>query len=108
MDLHDCDGRNGRPRSSGISGHVGAECAPTFGLQVSLGKTNTVALCPGLTNHSELSDAALREAGITPTIIRIAVDERAPLIHQPLNTRRRCVTGEKVDEVRTEGTLAHV
>jgi cystathionine beta-lyase/cystathionine gamma-synthase len=57
---------------------------PTFGLQVSLGQTNTVVLCPALTSHSELSDEALREAGITRTTIRIAVgneDPRALLAH---------------------------
>jgi uncharacterized protein YbjT (DUF2867 family) len=41
-------------------------------------------LCPALTSHSELSEAALREAGITATTIRIAVgneDPRALLAH---------------------------
>jgi O-acetylhomoserine (thiol)-lyase len=51
---------------------------PTFGLQVSLGQTNTVVLCPGLTSHSELSEDALREADITPTTIRIAVGDEDP------------------------------
>jgi O-acetylhomoserine (thiol)-lyase len=51
---------------------------PVFGLQVSLGQTNTVVLCPGLTSHSELSEAALREAGITPTTIRVAVGDEDP------------------------------
>ncbi len=37
---------------------------PAIGMQVSLGQTNTVALCPALTTHSELSDEALNEAGI--------------------------------------------
>ena len=51
---------------------------PAFGLQVSLGQTNTVVLCPGLTSHSELSKEALREAGITPTTIRVAVGDEDP------------------------------
>jgi len=53
---------------------------PGFGLQVSLGQTNTVALCPALTSHSELSDAALREAGISPSTIRIAVGDEDPRV----------------------------
>ncbi len=57
---------------------------PVFGLQVSLGQTNSVVLCPALTSHSEMSDAALAEAGISRTTIRIAVgneDPRALLAH---------------------------
>jgi O-acetylhomoserine (thiol)-lyase len=51
---------------------------PTFGLQVSLGQTNTVVLCPALTSHSEMSDEALKEAGISRTMIRIAVGNEDP------------------------------
>ena len=51
---------------------------PAFGLQVTLGQVNTVVLCPALTSHSELSLAALREAGISPTTIRISVGEEDP------------------------------
>jgi cystathionine beta-lyase/cystathionine gamma-synthase len=51
---------------------------PAFGLQVSLGQVNTVVLCPALTSHSELSDEALREAGISPTTIRVSVGEEDP------------------------------
>jgi cystathionine beta-lyase/cystathionine gamma-synthase len=57
---------------------------PVFGLQVSLGQTNTVVLCPALTSHSEMSDEALKEAGISRTTIRISVgseDPRALLAH---------------------------
>jgi O-acetylhomoserine (thiol)-lyase len=57
---------------------------PVFGLQVSLGQTNSVVLCPALTSHSEMSGEALGEAGITPTTIRIAVgneDPRSLLAH---------------------------
>jgi len=46
-----------------------------FGLQVTLGQVNTVVLCPPLTSHSELSDEALRQSGISPTTIRISVGE---------------------------------
>jgi cystathionine beta-lyase/cystathionine gamma-synthase len=51
---------------------------PGFGLQVTLGQVNTVVLCPALTSHSEMSDEALREAGISPTTIRISVGEEDP------------------------------
>ena len=51
---------------------------PAFGLQVTLGQVNTVVVCPALTSHSELSDAALREAGISPTTIRISVGDEDP------------------------------
>ncbi|MDP1581469.1 MAG: PLP-dependent transferase [Candidatus Didemnitutus sp.] len=52
--------------------------APMFGHMVSLGQSNTLVLCPALTSHSELSEAALKDAGITPTTIRIAVGDESP------------------------------
>lgn len=57
---------------------------PVLGHQVSLGQTNTVVLCPAITSHSEMSDKALREAGIQPTTLRIAVgleDPRTLIAH---------------------------
>ncbi len=57
---------------------------PVLGHQVSLGQTNTVVLCPAITSHSEMSDAALRAAGIEPTTVRVAVgieDPRTILAH---------------------------
>lgn len=51
---------------------------PIIGMQVSLGQTNTVALCPGQTTHSELPDMALAEAGIKPSTTRIAVGLEDP------------------------------
>lgn len=51
---------------------------PAFGHQVSLGQSNTVVLCPALTSHSEMSDAELRSAGISPTTVRIAVGDEDP------------------------------
>lgn len=51
---------------------------PAFGLQVSLGQTNTVVLCPALTSHSELSEAALAAAGITRSTLRISVGDEDP------------------------------
>lgn len=52
--------------------------SPAFGHMVSLGQCNTVVLCPALTSHSELSPAALKDAGISPTTIRIAVGDENP------------------------------
>ena len=51
---------------------------PMFGLQVSLGQNNTLALCPAITSHSELSEQALKDADITPTTIRISVGLEDP------------------------------
>lgn len=53
---------------------------PAIGMQVSLGQTNTVALCPALTTHSELSDEALNQAGIKPTTLRISVGLEDPRV----------------------------
>ena len=57
---------------------------PVFGHQVSLGQPNTVVLCPAITSHSELSEQALKEAGISPTTVRVAVgteDPRLLMVH---------------------------
>ncbi len=57
---------------------------PAVGMQVTLGQTNTTALCPALTSHSELSNDALKEANIMPTTLRISVgleDPRAIISH---------------------------
>jgi len=51
---------------------------PAFGHQVSLGQSNTVVLCPALTSHSEMGSQELRDAGISPTTIRIAVGDEDP------------------------------
>lgn len=51
---------------------------PAVGMQVTLGQNNTVALCPAMTSHSELSDDALAEAGINPTTTRLAVGLEDP------------------------------
>jgi len=57
---------------------------PVFGHQVSLGQTCTVVLCPAITSHSEMSDEALRAAGIEPTTVRVAIgieDPRTLIAH---------------------------
>ncbi len=51
---------------------------PAFGLQVTLGQINTVILCPAMTSHSELSETALKEAGIHLTTVRVAVGDEDP------------------------------
>jgi O-acetylhomoserine/O-acetylserine sulfhydrylase-like pyridoxal-dependent enzyme len=51
---------------------------PAFGHQVSLGQSNTVVLCPALTSHSEMKPEELRDAGIAPSTIRIAVGDEDP------------------------------
>lgn len=64
---------------------------PALGLQVSLGQTNTLALCPGLTSHSELGVEAQAAAGISPTTIRISVgleDPRRLVAHMQESARR--------------------
>lgn len=52
--------------------------SPTFGHMISLGQSNTIVACPGLTTHSELSAEAQAEAGISPTTIRFAVGDEDP------------------------------
>lgn len=52
--------------------------SPVFNHMVSLGQCNTTILCPAYTSHSELSEDALRESGIAPTTIRIAVGDENP------------------------------
>lgn len=51
---------------------------PAISLQVSLGQNNTLALCPGLTSHSELSPEAQADAGISRTTVRISVGLEDP------------------------------
>jgi O-acetylhomoserine (thiol)-lyase len=53
--------------------------SPTFGHMISLGQTNTIVACPALTTHSELGPEALRDCGLSPTTLRIAVGDEDPL-----------------------------
>jgi len=48
---------------------------PTFAHMISLGQSNTIVSCPGLTTHSELNEESQRQAGITPSTIRLAVGD---------------------------------
>lgn len=67
--------------------------SPTFGHMISLGQSNTIVSCPSLTTHSELDEAALAEAGMTPTTIRFAVGDENPadLIRHLVHTMRGTV-----------------
>ena len=51
---------------------------PAFHHGVTLGQSNTVVLCPAYTSHSELDAQALRDSGIAPTTIRVAVGDENP------------------------------
>jgi O-acetylhomoserine (thiol)-lyase len=52
--------------------------SPTFDHMISLGQSNTIVNCPAFTTHSEMNEAQLAEAGITPTTIRFAVGDEDP------------------------------
>ena len=82
LDLEGCDGRPGiKPEHYKRFLDM---LEPAVGMQVSLGQTNSVALCPAMTTHSELSPQAQADAGIAPTTTRIAVgleDPRLFLAH---------------------------
>ncbi len=53
--------------------------SPTFGHMISLGQSNTIVSCPALTTHSELDENALAAGGLTPTTVRFAVGDEAPM-----------------------------
>jgi O-acetylhomoserine (thiol)-lyase len=66
---------------------------PTFAHMISLGQSNTIVSCPGLTTHSELSEQSQVRAGIGPTTIRFAVgDEDArDLLSHLIAASRACI-----------------
>ena len=69
---------------------------PTFAHMISLGQSNTIVSCPGLTTHSELDAEAQREAAITPSTIRIAVGDEdvKDLIAHWVAATRLCIDPE--------------
>ena len=73
--------------------------SPTFGHMISLGQSNTIVSCPSLTTHSELSDEALREAGMSPTTIRFAIGDEDPidLIKHLIHTARATIDPDVPD-----------
>ena len=52
---------------------------PAFSHMISLGQTNSIVSCPGLTTHSELSVEQQIEAQIFPTTIRFAMGIENPI-----------------------------
>ena len=52
---------------------------PTFAHMISLGQTNTIVSCPGLTTHSELGEEQLSKVGISATTMRFAVGMENPM-----------------------------
>jgi len=52
---------------------------PAFSHMISLGQTNTIVSCPGLTTHSELNAEQQQEAQIFPTTIRFAMGIENPM-----------------------------
>lgn len=51
---------------------------PHFSHMISLGQTNTIISCPGLTTHSELTEQEQQQAEIYPNTIRFAVGNENP------------------------------
>lgn len=51
---------------------------PVFSHMISLGQSNTIVSCPAFTTHSELDEAALRQSGILPTTMRLAIGDEDP------------------------------
>ncbi|RBP53344.1 trans-sulfuration enzyme family protein [Arenicella xantha] len=52
---------------------------PAFAHMISLGQTNSIVSCPGLTTHSELNAEQQQEAQIFPTTIRFAMGIENPV-----------------------------
>ena len=52
---------------------------PAFAHMISLGQTNSIVSCPGLTTHSELNAEQQQEAQIFPTTIRFAIGIENPM-----------------------------
>ncbi|MGE0759149.1 MAG: PLP-dependent aspartate aminotransferase family protein [Pirellulaceae bacterium] len=51
---------------------------PVFSHMISLGQSNTIVSCPAFTTHSELDEATLRQSGILPTTMRLAIGDEDP------------------------------
>lgn len=72
---------------------------PAFSHMISLGQTNSIVSCPGLTTHSELNAEQQQEAQIFPTTIRFAMG-----IENPMDLIRHLViaTELSIDQVMPE------
>ena len=64
---------------------------PAFSHMISLGQTNSIVSCPGLTTHSELKAEQQQEAEIFPTTIRFAMG-----IENPMDLIEHLVTATKL------------
>ncbi len=64
---------------------------PAFSHMISLGQTNSIVSCPGLTTHSELNAEQQQEAQIFPTTIRFAMG-----IENPIDLIEHIVTATKL------------
>lgn len=66
---------------------------PAFSHMISLGQTNSIVSCPGLTTHSELTVEQQVEAQIFPTTIRFAMGIENPidLIQHVVNTAKMAI-----------------
>lgn len=66
---------------------------PAFAHMISLGQTNSIVSCPGLTTHSELNEEQQHEAQIFPTTIRFAMGIENPmdLIKHLLNAAKLAI-----------------
>lgn len=64
---------------------------PAFSHMISLGQTNSIVSCPGLTTHSELNAEQQQEAQIFPTTIRFAMG-----IENPMDLIEHLVTATKL------------
>ena len=99
----DFEGRGGRGRALDASTlkRMFDNLEPAFGLQVSLGQVHTQVLCPALTSHSELSEAALAEAGISPSTVRISVGDEDPryLLHHLVKAAQIALQGSSPEFV---------
>lgn len=66
---------------------------PTFAHMISLGQTNTIISCPGLTTHSELSPEDREDVEIYPHTIRVAMGIESPkdLIEHFVTAAKLCI-----------------
>ncbi len=69
---------------------------PTFAHMISLGQTNTIISCPGLTTHSELSLEDQKDVEIYPNTIRVAMGIESPkdLIEHFIAAAKLCIDPE--------------
>ena len=69
---------------------------PAFAHMISLGQTNSIVSCPGLTTHSELNAEQQQEARIFPTTIRFAMGIENPvdLIQHIISAARNSIDND--------------